>query len=148
MALNQKDLETIEGLIAAKTDLVTAFRNQSDQAKELIGQEIEGYLYARQRALREPENTYTPRITIGDADINVDDDGVLRGHAGPTLPRWLNFVTGVGSLDPDDFAKVNLRVGGGGVKVDGESGEVHFYGEGCKSWRAADRDGPAPPRSP
>lgn len=113
MPLNDRDRREIDELIAQKLDLVSAFRDLPEDAREQIAEDIERYLYSRQPHLRKPENFYTPRITISDQDINTNESGVLKGHAGPTLPRWINFIGGSGTLDNEDFAKVNISVGAG-----------------------------------
>lgn len=112
--LTPQDEQRIEDLIAEKLDIMSALRDMSDEAREQIARDLEPFLYSRQEALRKPKNTYTPRVTMGMADINVDETGNLRGHAGPTLPRWIDFVSGAAYLDDEDYSIVHVRPSGGG----------------------------------
>jgi hypothetical protein len=63
-------------------------------------------------------------------------------QAPPTLPRE-RIEAGEHRRIRIDKAQWILRAEGGGVRVDGDSGEVHFFGEGCSSFRAQERDGPS-----
>src|SRR3990167_41408 len=105
----------IEQIIAAKLDILSAFRDLDVSTREMLAREIEPFFYSRQEALRRPENTYTPRWTNDGADINTDESGVGKGHANPTLPRWIDGHSVVMWLDSDDPQILHFRPGGGGA---------------------------------
>jgi RNA polymerase sigma factor (sigma-70 family) len=65
-------------------------------------------------------------------------------QAPPTLPRE-RIEAGEHRRIRIDKAQWFRVEGGPGARVDGDNGEVHFFGEGCSSIRAQDGDGPAPP---
>ena len=116
--LTDNDRREIDELIAQKLDIMSAFQNLPADVQERFAIDIEPFLTARQKALRKPENTYTPRWTVDDADINTSVSGSAlqadqRGHAGPTLPRWIDMVGADGWLDPDDPQMLHIRATGG-----------------------------------
>src|SRR3990167_11513675 len=103
----------IEQIIAAKLDILSAFRDLDVSTREMLAREIEPFFYSRQEALRRPENTYTPRWTANMADVNADENSVGKGHANPTLPRWIDHVNGSLWLDAEDPQILHIRSGGG-----------------------------------
>lgn len=109
------DERRIEDMIAAKLDIMSAFRDLPEAARESIANDLGPYLYSRQQSLRKPENFYTPRWTVDMANINEDDAGVEKGHAGPTMPRWVDIIGGTAHLDGDDPQILHFRAGGGGA---------------------------------
>ena len=66
--LTPDDLKTVEDLIAARIDLVSAFKDLPENERELIAADIERFLYARAPHLRKPENFYTPMILVADGN--------------------------------------------------------------------------------
>ena len=61
--MNDRDRQEVEDLIA-KLDIMSAFRELPEAAREELARDLGPYLYSRQQALRKPENTYTPRWTL------------------------------------------------------------------------------------
>ena len=113
--LTPEDKAYIDEAVATRMDIMSAFRDLPEAFKEEIAADIGAYVDQRQRALRKPENTYTPRWTVDMADINEDDAGVEKGHTGPTLPRWVDIIGGTAHLDGDDPQILHFRAGGGGA---------------------------------
>lgn len=116
--MNEQERDEIVELVTQRLDIMSAFRDLPADVQERFAQDIEPFLISRQKALRKPENTYTPRFTVDGADINTSVSGSTtqadqRGHEGVTLPRWVDLVNGDGWLDPDDPQMLHLRATGG-----------------------------------
>jgi RNA polymerase sigma factor (sigma-70 family) len=62
----------------------------------------------------------------------------------PTLPKERIEAGEHRRIRIDKAQWIRLE-GGGAARVDGDSAEVHFFGEDCSWVRAQDRNGPAPP---
>src|SRR4051812_26874930 len=113
--LSEDEKREVEQILRDKADILSAFKNLDVAQLEQLGQDIEGFLYERQAALRKPKNTYTPRWTLAGSDINSDNAAtpVGQGHAGPTLPRWIDLVSGTAYLDTSDPQMLHIAGAGG-----------------------------------
>src|SRR3990167_2508780 len=66
-------------------------------------------------ALRKIKRAAPIRVMVDGDDVDVDDNGVGVGHAGPTLPDIVNFIGATGYLTTGDGRQVNIRAGGSGA---------------------------------
>lgn len=119
-AFTPEQQRELEQLMAQRYDILSAFRDLDRPQRELLAAEIEPFFYSRQEALRKPKNVYTPRWTLGNSstatgDINTDSSGVQKGHAGPTLPRWIDIVSGRAWLDSTDPQMLHIQPSGAGA---------------------------------
>src|ERR1700674_1174148 len=108
MPLKPDQEQEISEYIATKFDMVAAFNRLDEVQRAQIAADLESRYINIQMQKRKPRSIYTPRITVSGADINLDELGNAKGHAGPTLPRTIDFVSATGTLDSTDPSIVRI----------------------------------------